>query len=138
MSRVSASKLLAIGIPTVLFSVFGLHTLTSFIEGNNESRALTRLTSRSEREEVRQRTPLQLRNVTVPSVLTLYPVPCTLPAHSLHTPPAHSENTHRTSPTGEKAREHQEDKGTGGGGTEETGEGQLLIRQAHQALRLVT
>jgi len=51
MSKISTGKLLGYGIPTVLFSVFGLHTLTSFIEGNNESRALTRLTSRSEREE---------------------------------------------------------------------------------------
>jgi len=49
--RLPQSQAIRYGLPTILFSFCSLYTLTSFIDGNNQSRALTRLTTRSERQD---------------------------------------------------------------------------------------
>ena len=59
--RLPQSHLIRYGLPTILFSFTGLYALTTFIEGNNESRALTRLTTKSEREDRIQREQETLR-----------------------------------------------------------------------------
>ena len=40
-----------IGLPTLLFSLVGLYSLTNFIDGTLKTRSLTRLTSKSVRED---------------------------------------------------------------------------------------
>jgi len=50
MSR-APPKYVLIGLPTILFTYFGFTTLTTFIEGSNQTKSLSRLTSKSERED---------------------------------------------------------------------------------------
>jgi hypothetical protein len=48
--RLSPPKYFLYGIPTVCFSLISFYTLNKFISGANNTRSLTRLTSKSERE----------------------------------------------------------------------------------------
>ncbi|GMH76249.1 hypothetical protein TrRE_jg511, partial [Triparma retinervis] len=65
MPRVTTLKLISYGVPTVTFSLLGFYALTNFISGNNETRSLTRLTTRSEREDRIAREQEELRRKSV-------------------------------------------------------------------------